>query len=51
LRRFYLRKLVDVRKKENEEAEKAQAKAKSGAKTPSRPTVSKPSMPSKRTYR
>lgn len=51
LRRFYIKKLVDVRKKENEEAEKAQAKAKSGARTPSKPSMSRPSMPSRRTYR
>ena len=51
LRRFYLRKLVDVRKKENEEAERAQAKAKASAKKPSKPTGARPSMPSKRTYR
>jgi hypothetical protein len=51
LRRFYIKKLVDVRKKENEEAEKAQAKAKSGARTPSKPSTSRPSMPSRRTYR
>ena len=47
LRRFYIRKLVDIRNKENEQVEKAQASAKS--KSPSMPN--KPSMPSRSSFR
>ena len=47
LRRFYIRKLVDVRTKENEEAKKAQQQAKSSAKKPAKP----PSVAGKRSYR
>ena len=42
LRRFYLRKLVDVRKKENEEVEKAKSKASSSSKPISRPPPKRP---------
>jgi len=51
LRRFYIRKLVDVRKKESEEVKKAQQQAKSSSRTPSRPSISKPSPTGKRSYR
>ena len=47
LRRFYIRKLVDVRTKENEDVKKAQQEAKSSSKKPARP----PTGAGKRSYR